>query len=230
MRTTLAVLAIVALAAPGCTVGRAPLRTPKDKRSYCIGLDIAAGLRQQQLDVDPDIVARGIKDVFAGRRPAVPAQEFRDTMSALRREMHAKIAKWQEKMEALGQKNRKEGEAFLAQNKKKEGVVTLPSGLQYKVLKAGAGKSPKPTDTVVVHYQGMLTDGTEFEHSYGREPVTLPVNEAIQGWQEALLLMQVGAKWRLFVPSQLAYGPNPRGPRIGPHATLIFDLELREIK
>jgi FKBP-type peptidyl-prolyl cis-trans isomerase FklB len=141
------------------------------------------------------------------------------------------VAKQQEMVKKLGEKNKVEGEAFLAENKKKEGVITLPSGLQYKVIKAGTGKKPKATDTVTVHYQGTLTDGKEFDSSYRRgQPVTFPVNGVIPGWTEALQLMEEGAKWQVFIPSSLAYGDRGAGRDIGPHATLIFEIELVSIQ
>jgi FKBP-type peptidyl-prolyl cis-trans isomerase FklB len=134
-------------------------------------------------------------------------------------------------MKKTGEMNKKEGETFLAGNKKKEGVVTLPSGMQYKVMKQGSGKKPKLTDTVTTHYKGTLIDGTEFDSSYRRgQPVSFPVNGVIAGWTEALQLMEEGAKWQLFIPSPLAYGEKGAGPQIGPHATLIFEVELISVQ
>jgi FKBP-type peptidyl-prolyl cis-trans isomerase FklB len=141
------------------------------------------------------------------------------------------MAKQQELAKIVGEKNQKEGEAFLAENKKKEGVITLPSGLQYKVIKAGSGNKPKATDTVSVHYQGTLVNGTEFDSSYRRgQPVSFPVNGVIPGWTEALQLMEAGAKWQIVIPSNLAYGDRGAGPQIGPNATLIFEIELISIQ
>jgi len=134
-------------------------------------------------------------------------------------------------MKKTGEMNKKEGEAFLAGNKNKEGVVTVPSGLQYKVMKQGSGKKPKLTDTVTTHYKGTLIDGTEFDSSYRRgQPVSFQVNGVIAGWTEALQLMEEGAKWQLFIPSPLAYGERGAGPQIGPHATLIFEVELISVQ
>jgi FKBP-type peptidyl-prolyl cis-trans isomerase FklB len=142
-------------------------------------------------------------------------------MAAFQKEMIAK----------LGEKNKAEGEAFLAENKKKEGVKTLPSGLQYKVIKAGTGKKPKVTDTVTTHYRGTLMNGTEFDSSYRRgQPVSFQVNGVIPGWTEALQLMEEGAKWQLFIPSNLAYGERGAGRDIGPNATLVFEIELLSIE
>ena len=207
----------------------AVLKTQKDKVSYSIGMDIGTTLKKQELDVDPAILARGIRDSMSGQKPLMTDQEMRDTIAAFQKEM---MAKQQEQTKQMGEKNKKQGEAFLAENKKKEGVKTLPSGLQYKVIKAGKGKKPKATDTVTTHYRGTLIDGTEFDSSISRgKPASFPVNGVIPGWTEALQLMEEGAKWQLFIPSNLAYGDRgtPGGP-IGPNATLIFDIELISIQ
>jgi len=141
------------------------------------------------------------------------------------------MTKQEEETKKLGEKNRKEGEAFLAANKKKEGVKTLASGLQYKVIKPGTGKKPKSTDTVTTHYRGTLIDGTEFDSSYNRgQPATFPVHGVIPGWTEALQLMEEGAKWQLFIPSKLGYGERGAGQAIGPNATLIFEVELVSVQ
>jgi FKBP-type peptidyl-prolyl cis-trans isomerase FklB len=148
-------------------------------------------------------------------------------MTAFQKEM---MAKREQAGKEAGAKNKVEGEAFLAENGKKEGVVTLPDGLQYKILKEGDGAKPKATDTVTVHYRGTLISGTEFDSSYKRkEPVSFPVNGVIAGWTEALQLMKVGSKWQLFIPSTLAYGERGAGPDLGPNATLIFEVELISI-
>ncbi len=204
------------------------LKTKKDKVSYSIGLDMGASLKNNEIDVDPNIVARGIKDSLSGGKRLMTDQEVQETLTALRTEL---IAKQQERQKALAEKNKKEGEAFLAANAKKEGVKTLPSGLQYKVITEGKGKSPKATDTVTVNYRGTLIDGAEFDSSYKRgEPATFQVNGVIKGWTEALQLMKEGSKWQLFIPSNLAYGERGAGGVIGPNATLIFEVELLSIK
>jgi FKBP-type peptidyl-prolyl cis-trans isomerase FklB len=203
--------------------------TQKDKVSYSIGMDIGMTLKNQSMEVDPAILARGIKDSMTGQKPLMTEQEIRDTLEAFQKEM---TAKQQELAKQMGEKNKKEGEAFLAENKKKEGVKTLASGLQYKVIKAGAGKKPKATDTVTTNYRGTLVDGTEFDSSARRgKPATFPVTGVIPGWTEALQLMEEGAKWQLFIPSNLAYAERgtPGGP-IGPNAALIFDIELISIQ
>ena len=204
------------------------LKSEKDKVSYIIGREIGNNLKSQAIDVEPEILARGIKDAFSGAKPIMTEEEMKEVMTAFQKEV---MAKRQELAKQLGEKNKKEGESFLAQNKTKEGVKTLPSGLQYKVIKAGTGKKPKATDTVTTQYRGTLTDGTEFDSSYSRgQPATFPVNGVIPGWTEALQLMEEGAKWQVFVPSNLAYGERGAGPKIGPNATLIFEIELISVQ
>lgn len=206
----------------------ASLKTHKDKVSYLLGAQIGNDFKTQQMDVDPDIFSRGLKDVLAGKKPPLSEQEIRDTMMAFQKEIQAKVAVQTQK---LAEQNKKEGDAFLAENKKKEGVRTTPSGLQYKVMRQGTGKMPKPTSTVVVNYRGTLLDGREFDSSYKRgEPFTTAVNGVVKGWQEALPLMKEGAKYQIFVPSQLAYGDRGAGREIGPNAVLIFEIELLSIK
>jgi FKBP-type peptidyl-prolyl cis-trans isomerase FklB len=149
-------------------------------------------------------------------------------MGAFQKEMMAKMT---ENSKKAGEKNKKEGEVFLAENKKKPGIITLPSGMQYKIMREGTGKSPKSTDTVTTHYRGTTLDGKEFDSSYKRnEPASFPLNRVIAGWTEALQLMKVGSKWQLFIPSNLAYGENGAGQDIGPDATLIFEVELLAVK
>jgi FKBP-type peptidyl-prolyl cis-trans isomerase FklB len=204
------------------------LKSQKDKVSYSIGMDIGKTMKNQAIDIDPVIFGRAMKDAMSGQKPLMTDQEMRDTLAAFQKEM---MAKQQELAKQMGDKNKKEGETFLAENKKKEGVKTLASGLQYKVIKAGTGKKPKSTDTVTTNYRGTLIDGTEFDSSYKRgKPVTFPVNGVIRGWTEALQLMQEGAKWQVFVPSSLAYGENGAGNQIGPNAALIFEIELISVE
>jgi len=204
------------------------LKDEKDRVSYSIGSDIGHRLKSQSVDIDPEILAKGIKDSYMGNKPLMTDQEVRETLIAYQKEMRAKQ---EERAKALGEKNKKEGEAFLAENKKKEGVKVLPSGLQYKVITEGTGKTPKLTDTVTVNYTGTLVDGTEFDSTYKRgEPAKFPVDKVIPGWTEALQLMKEGAKWQIFIPSDLAYKEKGAGNIIGPNATLIFDIELVSIK
>lgn len=223
------IAAAAALLLAGQTsAGEAPkLADQKDKVSYSIGMDIGNNLKRQSIEVDPDILARGVKDAMAGDNTLLTIEEARETLIALQQEL---LAKNQERMKQAAEENKREGEAFLAGNKKKEGVVSLSSGLQYKVLRAGAGPSPKDTDTVETNYRGTLIDGTEFDSSYNRgQTAVFPVNGVIAGWTEALQLMKVGDKWQLFVPHGLAYGERGAGP-IGPNSTLIFEVELVSIK
>lgn len=212
------------------------LKDQKDKVSYSIGMDIGRNIKRQNLDLNVDAVAAGIRDIIAGDKTALTEEEAREVMNAYRTEMQAKQ---QTQAKEQGEKNKKEGEAFLAENKKKEGVKTLqvklPTGtnaeLQYKVMTQGTGPKPTTNDTVVTHYRGTLIDGTEFDSSYKRgEPATFPVTGVIKGWTEALLNMPVGSKWQLFIPSELAYGERGAGRNIGPNATLIFDIELISIQ
>jgi FKBP-type peptidyl-prolyl cis-trans isomerase FklB len=200
------------------------LKNQKDKVSYIIGMDIGNNLKKQSIDVDPNILAKGVKDALSGAKPLLAEKEIQETMGAFQKEMMAK-------RQEVAKQNKKDGETFLADNKKKEGVKTLPSGLQYKVIKAGTGKKPKSTDTVTVHYRGTLINGTEFDSSYKRgQSVSFQVSGVIPGWTEALQLMEEGAKWQLFIPSNLAYGERGAGGAIGPNATLIFEVELVSIQ
>ena len=204
------------------------LKKQKDKVSYIIGMEIGKNFKKQSIDIDPDILVKGIKDAISDGKPLLTEQEVQETMITFQKEM---MAKQEELAKKLGEKNKKEGEAFLAENKKKEGVKTLPSGLQYKVIKAGTGEKPKLTDTVMTQYRGTLIDGTEFDSSYRRgQPVSFPVTGVIPGWTEALQLMEEGAKWQLFIPPNLAYGERGAGRDIGPNATLIFEIELVSIQ
>jgi FKBP-type peptidyl-prolyl cis-trans isomerase FklB len=210
--------------------GSAPLvlKTDKDKTSYAVGLNVGKSLQRDSIDVNPNIVARGIKDALAGGKTLMTDDEVKAAMIALKAEAQKKQ---EAKMAQAGEANKKEGDAFLAANKTKEGVITLPSGLQYKILTAGTGPKPVATDTVECNYKGTLVDGTEFDSSAKHGgPSKFPVTGVIKGWTEALQLMPVGSKWKLFIPADLAYGPQARGGVIGPNATLIFDIELLSIQ
>jgi FKBP-type peptidyl-prolyl cis-trans isomerase FklB len=199
----------------------------KDKISYAIGMNIGNGLHKQGVDIDPSVLEQGLADVLAGGKTRLTEDEARATLTELSSDMRKKQ---QEKMQQAADENKKEGDAFLAANKAKAGVVTLPSGLQYKVLTAGTGPKPTAKDSVVCNYKGTLVDGKEFDSSYKRgEPATFPVSGVIKGWTEALQLMPVGSKWQLVVPSDLAYGDRGQGPDIGPGATLVFEVELLSI-
>jgi FKBP-type peptidyl-prolyl cis-trans isomerase FklB len=205
------------------------LKTQKDKASYAIGMNIGKSMHKDSVDVDPNILLRGLKDGLSGAKPLLTDDEAKAAMTALQLDLRKKQ---EEKMQVLGDANRKAGEAFLAENKTKDGVVTLPSGLQYKILTEGTGPKPTATDTVVCNYKGTLLDSTEFDSSYKRgQPATFPVSGVIKGWTEALQLMPVGSKWELFIPSELAYGARGGpGGGIGPNATLVFEVELMSIQ
>jgi FKBP-type peptidyl-prolyl cis-trans isomerase len=204
------------------------LKTQKDKFSYALGMNLGANLHKQSVPVDPNVMARGLKDALAGGKTLLTEEEARAAISAVQNDMREKQ---QAKMQVAGDANKKEGEAFLADNKSKEGVVALPSGLQYKVLKEGNGPKPTATDSVVCNYRGTLVNGVEFDSSTKHGgPATFPVNGVIKGWTEALQLMPVGSKWQLFVPPDLAYAERGAGGDIGPNATLIFEVELVSIQ
>lgn len=204
------------------------LTTQKDKVSYAIGMNMGESMKRDSLDLDPNIVLRGLKDATAGGKMLMTDDEMKVVLTNLRTEM---VKKQQAEAQRVGETNKQAGQQFLAANKAKEGVVTLPSGLQYKILKEGTGPKPAATDTVVCQYRGTLLDGTEFDSSYKHgQPATFPVDKVIKGWTEALQLMPVGSKWQVFVPSDLAYGDHSPVPEIGPNATLIFEIDLMSIQ
>jgi len=204
------------------------LTTTKEKQSYAIGMNLGENLKAQSVDIDPTLLTRGVKDTLTGAKPLLTPEEERATLM----ELQAGLRKNQmEKMQKASEKNKKEGVEFLTANKAKPGVVTLPSGLQYKIITAGTGPKPTATDSVSCNYRGTLIDGTEFDSSYKRgQPTTFPVSGVIKGWTEALQLMPVGSKWQLFVPASLAYGDRAASALIGPDATLIFEVELLSIQ
>jgi FKBP-type peptidyl-prolyl cis-trans isomerase FklB len=220
---------------PGAAIKRAPakpapltLKTQKEKASYALGMNFGTGLRKQAIDVDPAILARGLRDSFSNGKTLLTEDEARAVLTQLQSDVRKKQ---QELAQQLGDSNKKQGMAFLEANKTKDGIVTLPSGLQYKVLQEGTGPKPAATDTVVCNYRGTLLDSTEFDSSYKRgQPATFPVTGVIKGWTEALQLMPVGSKWQLFIPSELAYGDRGAGGQIGSNATLIFEVELLSIQ
>lgn len=204
------------------------LKDQKDKLSYALGMSLGTNLHRQAIDVDPNIVSQAIKDALGGGKMLMTEDEMKAAIAQLQNDMRAKQETLRKEM---ADNNKKEGEAFLAANKSKEGVVALPSGLQYKIITAGTGPKPAATDTVVCNYKGTLVNGTEFDSSYKRgEPATFPVSGVIKGWTEALQLMPVGSKWQLFIPSDMAYADRGAGPVIGPNSTLVFEVELISIK
>jgi FKBP-type peptidyl-prolyl cis-trans isomerase len=201
-------------AAPG------PYKSLKERSSYAIGLNIGRDMKEGDMDIDIAVLAKGIADSLAAAKPAMSQEQIEQTMAELQNYQFAKLAK----------KNKQDGADFLAENKKKDGVKTLPSGLQYKVIKQGTGATPTATDTVTTHYRGTFLNGKTFDSSYDRgQPAQFPVNKVIPGWTEALQLMKVGDKWQLFIPSELAYGEKGAGADIPPNATLIFDIELLDV-
>lgn len=204
------------------------LKTPKEKFSYALGMRMGSNLKKQEVPVDPAILERGLKDALAGGKTLLTDQEAQAAMMEVQADLHKKQ---EAKMQAEGAANKKQGEDFLAANKSKEGVTTLPSGLQYKILKEGTGPKPAASDTVECNYRGTLIDGKEFDSSAKHGgPASFPVSGVIKGWTEALQLMPVGSKWQLFIPADLAYGDRGAGADIGPDSTLIFDVELVSIK
>jgi len=217
-----------AKAHPGAAKTQLTLKTQTEKFSYALGMNLGNSLHRQSVVIDQAVLARGLKDALAGGKTLLTDDEAR---AALKEETDELRKQMQEKMQLAGEENKKEGDAFLAANKTKEGVVTLPSGLQYKILTKGTGPKPTADDTVVCNYRGTLINGKEFDSSYKRgQPATFPVKGVIKGWMEALPLMPVGSKWQLFVPADLAYAERGAGPDIGPDATLIFEVELLSIQ
>jgi FKBP-type peptidyl-prolyl cis-trans isomerase FklB len=200
-----------------------PFRDQKDKFSYSIGLNIGSNLSKQKIEINPDMVTAGIKDAIAGK-PQLTQDQVKEVMTTFEKDM-------EQKQKAAGEKNAADGAKFLEENKKKEGVKTTGSGLQYKMIKEGNGPQPKATDIVTVNYRGTLINGTEFDSSYKRgEPATFPLNGVIKGWTEGVQLMKVGSKYQLFIPAQLGYGDRAVGPDITPNSTLIFEVELLGVK
>src|SRR5881396_1359548 len=199
------------------------LKDQKDKVSYSIGLNIGFNLNRQNVQINADVLSAGIKDAIAGK-PQLTTDQVKEVMTTFEKDMQAK-------QKAAGEKNAAEGAKFLEENKKKEGVKTTVSGLQYKVIKDGTGAQPKATDTVTVNYRGTLINGTEFDSSYKRgQPATFPLNGVIKGWTEGVQLMKVGSKYQFFVPPNLAYGERAVGPDIAPNSMLIFEVELLGVK
>jgi len=204
------------------------LKDEKSKVSYGIGMNLGSQWKRQEVDVDVELILKGMKDAMSGGPTLMTEQEVREILMAYQRE-HQK--RQMEKRKELGEKNKEEGAKFLAENKTKPGVITLPSGLQYKILAEGKGESPKSNDVVTVNYRGTLIDGTEFDSSAKTgQPLVRAANMLIKGWTEALQLMKPGAKWQLFIPSDLAYADRGYGAQIAPNATLIFDIELISFK
>lgn len=215
--------------ASGSAATESPFKTTKEKASYALGMNVGSSLARQGVDIDPAIFAQGMKAAMEGGKTLLTPQEAQAALMQLQKDVQSGQ---QLRIKALSDSNKKLGDAFLAANKSKPGVVTLPSGLQYKILKEGTGPKPTASDTVKCNYTGTLVDGTEFDSSEKHGgPATFPVNGVIKGWTEALQLMPVGSKWQLFIPPDLAYGDHGApGGQIGPNATLVFEVELLSIE
>jgi FKBP-type peptidyl-prolyl cis-trans isomerase len=218
-------------AAPAPAAAAPQFKTLAEKVSYMVGLNIGRQLKQDGMDVDHELLVRGLRDALSGAKAAMTDEEMSAAVREFSKQQMAKEAAEalaaNPELKALADKNSAEGAAFLAENGKKEGVVTLPSGLQYKVLTAGNGPTPKAADTVQTHYSGKLLDGTVFDSSYERgQPASFGVDQVIAGWTEALQKMKAGDKWEVYIPGDLAYGLRGSPPKIGPNSTLIFTVEL----
>jgi len=203
------------------------LKDEKARLSYSVGYQVGSDFLRQGKDINPDVLLKGVSDAMSGNEPLMSPKEMRTVLTDLQREV---VAAQEKQMRAEAEKNLEAGRAFLAENGKKEGVRTMPSGLQYKVIKEGSGKTPTEHDTVTAHYRGTLIDGTEFDSSYSRgQPASFRVNGVIKGWTEALLMMKEGDKWELFIPPDLAYGDKRTG-NISPNSTLIFEVTLISVQ
>jgi len=229
MKKTLIASFALALAATPLRAGDdLELKTQPDKVSYAIGLSMGSDFKRQGVEINADALTAGLKSALSGGKALLTDDERREILLTWQKDQMERMTA---KMKELGDKNKVVGDKFLADNKGKEGVKTLPNGIQYKVLKEGTGAVPKPTDTVKTHYRGTLVDGTEFDSSLkDNEPAIFVVNEVIKGWSEVLPLMKVGSKWQVVVPSDLAYGERGAGRDIGPNSTLIFEIELLGIE
>lgn len=202
----------------------ADFTTNKEKYSYAIGFQIGSNLKRENADVDVNAIKQGIEDVISNAKLKISMEEMQAAVMEMQKQQQAA-------RQAQGEKAKQEGKDFLTKNKSKKGVVELPSGLQYQIIKEGKGEKPKATDTIVAHYRGTLINGNEFDSSYKRgQPATFAVNQVIKGWQEVLPMIPTGSTWKVFIPSDLAYGERGAGGSIGPNETLIFDIELLEIK
>jgi FKBP-type peptidyl-prolyl cis-trans isomerase FklB len=242
MKKVLILIAVAALFGFSCgesqtkskKITKADLKTEDDKVSYGLGFSMGSSFKKDELQMNLEMFQKGIEDGYTGSEQVLNEEEISETMMAFQQKMRAKKqAEYMQRMEERkkqGEANKEEGKNFLEENKTKEGVVVLESGLQYRILEEGTGASPKATDTVKCHYKGTTIDGEEFDSSYKRdEPATFAVNRVIKGWSEGLQLMKEGGKWQFFIPSELAYGERGAGQNIGPNQVLIFEVELLEI-
>ena len=221
-------IAMIALPVMAGAQDAAALKTDKDKLSYAMGMDLGGQLKANAVEIDPALFIEGLRAALAGGKTLLTDAEAKAAISKLQMAM---VSKQAAAAKAAGEKNKTEGDAFLAANRAKPGVVTLPSGLQYKILTTGTGRKPTAADTVVCQYRGTTLDGKEFDSSYKTgQPATFPLDKVIKGWTEVLQLMPVGSKWQVFIPSNLAYAERGAGTNIGSNATLIFEIELIAIK
>jgi FKBP-type peptidyl-prolyl cis-trans isomerase FklB len=222
------VLTLSLLPVASCAAEAPDLEDEKQKLGYSVGYQVGDDFRRQGLRVDPELVVEGVSDALAGSEPLMTREAMRQTLTELRQQA---AAAEEQQREEQARKNLAEGKAFLAENAEKEDVRTLPSGLQYQVVSEGEGDPPAAADAVTVHYRGTLIDGNEFDSSYGRgSPNTFSLDQVIPGWTEGVQLMRPGAKYRLFVPPELAYGERGGGPEIGPNSTLVFEIELLSVQ
>lgn len=223
-RSTRALMALTVMLIPGIAMSAAPLKTQKQKFSYTVGFQVGMDFKRKGLDLDTEALVQAIRDTQDGTKPRLTQEEMQLALTNYKEAMEAK-------RKELADTNLKLSQAFLDQNKTKKGVKVTASGLQYEVLKAGTGAKPKATDSVEVHYHGTLIDGRVFDSSVNRgQTVTFPLNGVIKGWQEALQMMKKGAKWRIAIPPDLAYGPMGSPPVIAPNMALVFEIELIDIK
>ena len=223
----LAVVTICALTGQAAAEEQPVLKTKKDFISYGVGVEVARNFRKQKIDFDADLFIKGLKDELAGNKLLVPEQDLRKIMHTLQADVRRQMVA-NRRTESV--ENKKKEDAFLAANKKKKGVIALPSGLQYQVIKEGSGKKPADGDTVVCNYSASLIDGTEFEATDPGQPASLVVSKLVAGWKEAMKMMPAGSRWKIFVPAKLAYGERGMGSDIEPNATVIYDVELLAIK
>jgi FKBP-type peptidyl-prolyl cis-trans isomerase FklB len=210
--------------APAGQAPAAAFKNQKEKLSYAIGMEMGKGVKTQGIDVDPALLTQGLNDALSGAKPKMSEEELKQVITALQQDLRQKQTAAQQ---TAGAENKAKGDAYLAENAKKDGVVALPDGLQYKILTAGQGKKPAETDTVLCNYKGTFIDGTEFDSSEkAGKPVPFEVKNVIPGFKEVLQLMPVGSKWQVFIPSSLGYGERGAGSVIGPNSALIFEIEL----
>lgn len=228
MNLVAATISALTLSTAMAATDASSLATDKDKLSYSIGADLGKNFKSQGIDISAEVLSKGIQDGMSGGTLALTEQQMKDVLSKFQKDMMAKrTAEFNKKAD----ENKAKGEKFLAENKGKAGVVTLPSGLQYKIIEAGKGTKPSKSDTVTVEYTGHLIDGTVFDSTdKAGKPATFPVAQVIPGWTEALQLMPAGSTWEVYVPSNLAYGPRGVGGPLGPNETLIFKIHLISVK